>query len=46
MSVAAIERVRREFTWAQKASQISAVYRDVLDIPNVAEERLVDALAE
>ena len=42
MSVAAIDRVRRGFTWTRKASQINAIYRDILDIPNASEDLLVN----
>jgi len=42
MSVAAIDRVERAFTWSRKATQIDATYRDVLAFPRAFEEPLVN----
>jgi glycosyltransferase involved in cell wall biosynthesis len=34
MSLAGVDRVRRNFTWPQKAAQIVTIYRDLLGLPH------------
>lgn len=34
MSLEGIERIRRNFTWSQKATQIVTIYRDLLGLPH------------